>query len=192
MIIIKNKIYQEEIFSWFFHYMPVGNDAVPDLIPTTKQREYMYHRIREIRGYEGGKPIFLMDFQNDGEFVSGCVAGGKYYCHINTNGDVEPCVFIHYSSANIHEKSLKECLTQPLFKAYQEAQPFNDNLLQPCPMLENPEILRKLVSQTDAHSTDMMSPEECDHLCAKCDNYAKEWQPVADKLWSSNHTDYNK
>lgn len=59
-------------------------------------------------------------------------------------------------------------------------------------MLENPEILRKLVSQTDAHSTDMMSPEECDHLCAKCDNYAKEWQPVADKLWSSNHTDYNK
>ena len=172
--------------------MPVGNDAVPDLIPTTKQREYMYHRIREIRGYEGGKPIFLMDFQNDGEFVSGCVAGGKYYCHINPNGDVEPCVFIHYSSANIHQKPLKECLTQPLFKAYQEAQPFNDNLLQPCPMLENPEILRKLVSQTDAHSTDMMSPEECDHLCAKCDNYAKEWQPVADKLWSSNHTDYNK
>ena len=82
-------------FSWYFHYMPVGNDAAPELIPTAAQREYMYHRIREVRGLEGGKPIFLMDFQNDGEFVGGCIAGGKYYCHINPNGDVEPCVFIH-------------------------------------------------------------------------------------------------
>ena len=179
-------------FSWYFHYMPVGNDAAPELIPTPEQREYMYHRIREVRGYEGGKSIFLMDFQNDGEFVSGCVAGGKYYCHINPNGDVEPCVFIHYSSANIHEKTLKECLTQPLFRAYQKAQPFNENLLQPCPMLENPQILRQMVDETGAHSTDMMSPEACDHLCAKCDNYAKEWRPVADKLWSSNHPDYKK
>ncbi len=179
-------------FSWYFHYMPVGNDAAPELIPTPEQREYMYHRIREVRGYEGGKSIFLMDFQNDGEFVSGCIAGGKYYCHINPNGDVEPCVFIHYSSANIHDKSLKECLTQPLFRAYQKAQPFNENLLQPCPMLENPQILRQMVDETGAHSTDMMSPEACDHLCAKCDNYAKEWEPVADKLWSSNHPDYKK
>ncbi len=179
-------------FSWYFHYMPVGNDAAPELIPTPEQREYMYHRIREVRGYEGGKSIFLMDFQNDGEFVSGCVAGGKYYCHINPNGDVEPCVFIHYSSANIHDKSLKECLTQPLFRAYQKAQPFNKNLLQPCPMLENPQILRQMVEETGARSTDMMSPEACDHLCAKCDNYAKEWEPVADKLWSSNHPDYQK
>lgn len=171
-------------FSWFFHYMPVGNDAAPELLPTPEQREYMYHRIRQVRAFEGGKPIFLMDFQNDGEFVSGCIAGGKYYCHINSNGDVEPCVFIHYSSANIHEKSLKECLMQPLFRAYQSAQPFNENLLRPCPMLENPDILRRLVAQTGAHSTDMMSPESCDHLCAKCDMYAKEWKPVAEKLWS--------
>ncbi len=83
--------------------MPVGNDAAPDLLPTKEQREYMYHRVREIRGATGGKPIYAMDFQNDGEFVGGCIAGGRNYCHINANGDVEPCVFIHYSSANIRE-----------------------------------------------------------------------------------------
>ena len=49
-----------------------------------------------------------MDFQNDGEFVGGCIAGGRNYCHINPNGDVEPCVFIHYSGANIKEVSLLE------------------------------------------------------------------------------------
>ncbi len=174
-------------FSWYFHYMPVGNDAALELLPTPEQREYMYHRIREIRSYEGGKPIFTIDFQNDGEFVGGCIAGGKNYCHINPNGDVEPCVFIHYSSANIHDKSLLECLKQPLFQVYQQNQPFNKNLLQPCPMLENPDLLRKMVEQTGAKSTDMMSPESCEHLCGKCDKYAAEWEDTADKLWSSNH-----
>ncbi len=177
-------------FAWYFHFMPVGNDATMELVPTPEQREYMYHRIREIRGYEGGKPIFTLDFQNDGEWVSGCIAGGKTYCHINPNGDVEPCVFIHYSSANIHDKPLIECLQQPLFHAYQANQPFNKNLLRPCPFLENPEKLQALVKAAGAHSTDMMSPESAEHLCGKCENYAKEWKPVADKLWASNHPGY--
>lgn len=177
-------------WAWYFHYMPVGNAASTDLLLTPEQREYMYHRVREIRGFEGGKPIFTMDFQNDGEFIHGCIAGGRVYCHINPNGDVEPCVFIHYSSANIHDKSLLECLQQPLFKAYQQNQPFNDNHLRPCPMLENPQVLREMVKETGAHSTDMESKEDVDHLCSKCDRYAKDWAVTADRLWKSNHPDY--
>ena len=174
-------------FSWYFHYMPVGTDASADLIPTPQQREYLYHRIREVRGFEGGKPIFLMDFQNDGEFVDGCIAGGKHYCHINANGDVEPCVFIHYSEANIHDTSLLDCLQQPLFKAYQAEQPFNSNMLRPCPMLENPDRLRALIEKTGAESTDMLSPESSEHLCSKCDAFAREWAPTAEKLWAAGH-----
>jgi MoaA/NifB/PqqE/SkfB family radical SAM enzyme len=171
-------------YTWYFHYMPVGNDASTELLLTPEQREYMYHRVREIRAFEGGKPIFAIDFQNDGEFVGGCVAGGKYYCHINPNGDVEPCVFVHYSSANIHDQSLIECLQQPIFNAYQANQPFNDNMLRPCPMLENPEKLRQMVLETGAKSTDMQSPETCEHLCSKCDHYAAEWKTCADQLWN--------
>ena len=170
-------------FSWYFHYMPVGNDASPELIPTAEQREYVYHRLREVRGIKGGKQIFLIDFQNDGEFVGGCVAGGRFYCHVNSNGDVEPCVFIHYSGANIHDMSLAECLQQPLFRAYQEAQPFNKNMLQPCPMLENPQKLREIVQKAQAKSTDMLSPESCDHLCSKCDAYANKWENTARRLY---------
>lgn len=170
-------------FSWYFHYMPVGNDTSIELMPTKEQREYMYHRIREIRGMEGGKPIFVMDFQNDGEFVGGCIAGGKRYCHINPNGDVEPCVFIHYSNANIWEKTLLECLKQPLFLAYREGQPFNENHLRPCPMLENPEYLQEMVNKTGAKSTDMQSPESVEHLCGKCTEYARDWKPAAETLW---------
>ena len=132
------------------------------------------------------EPIFVFDFQNDGEFVGGCIAGGRFYCHINPNGDVEPCVFIHYSNANIHDKPLLECLSQPLFRAYQMGQPFNENDLRPCPMLENPEALQKIVHATDAKSTDMQSPETVESLCGKCEAYAKCWAPEAEKLKEAN------
>ena len=175
------------VFAWYFHYMPVGAGAGTDLLLSPEQREYMYNKIREIRGLEGGKELFAIDSQNDGEFVTGCIAAGKKYCHINANGDVEPCVFIHYSGANIKEKSLLECLQQPLFKAYRKGQPFNDNLLKPCPMLENPEILQKMVKETGAVSTDLMQPESAEELCGKCVQYAENWSPTADRLWEETH-----
>ncbi len=127
-----------------------------------------------------------MDFQNDGEFVGGCIAGGRNYCHINPNGDVEPCVFIHYSGANIKEVSLLDALRQPLFMAYRDHQPFNCNHLKPCPMLENPELLQQMVHETGAKSTDLQSPETVEHLCGKCHTYAKCWSECADKLWSEH------
>ncbi len=174
-------------FAWYFHYMPVGEGANADLMPTVEQREYMFHRIREVRGITGGKPIFAMDFQNDGEYVGGCIAGGRVFCHINARGDVEPCVFIHYSNANIHDKSLLECLQQPVFQAYRKNWPWNDNMLRPCPMLENPEILPEIVHEADAKSTEYVSPESVDHLCARTTPYAESWKAKAEELWLEEH-----
>lgn len=170
-------------FIWYFHYMPVGNDASPDLMPTPEQRTETYRRIRH---YRATKPLFAMDFQNDAEHVGGCIAGGRRYLHINANGDVDPCVFIHYSDSNIREKTLLESLQSPMMMAYHDNQPFNENMLRPCPMLENPEKLRAMVAKTEAHSTDLQSPESVEHLCAKCDKYAACWKPVADKLWDES------
>ena len=171
-------------FAWFFHYMPVGNEAVSDLLPSPEQREVMYHKIRE---YRESKPIFTIDFQNDGEFVGGCIAGGRNYLHINANGDIEPCAFIHYSDSNIREKTLLEAYQSPLFTAYKAGQPFNNNHLRPCPMLENPECLQAMVRKSGAHSTDMQSPESAEHLCGKCVPYAQNWIDTADKLWRCSH-----
>lgn len=172
------------LFVWFFHYMPVGNSAVPELLPTPEQREKMYHAIR---GFRNTKPIFGIDFQNDGEFVQGCVAGGRRYFHINAKGDAEPCVFIHYSNANVHDTSILNILKSPIFQAYHDNQPFNDNHLRPCPMLENPECLRKMVKETGAINTDYMDQETVDHLCDKCKFYADNWAPAAEKLWEESH-----
>ncbi|MBB5182554.1 radical SAM protein [Catenisphaera adipataccumulans] len=167
-------------YVWYFHYMPVGNDASPELLPTPEQR---LETMKRIRKYRVEKPLFALDFQNDGEYVGGCIAGGRRYLHINANGDCDPCVFIHYSDSNIREKSLLEVLRSPLFQAYHDNQPFNNNHLKPCPMLENPTVLPRLVKETGAHSTDLQSPESAEHLEEKCDPYAANWTPVADEAW---------
>lgn len=177
------------LFVWFFHYMPVGSDAATELLPTPEQREKMYRRIREFRG---SKLIFSMDFQNDAEYVGGCIAGGRRYLHINAKGDVEPCVFIHYSNVNIHDTSLLDALKSPIFMAYHKGQPFNDNMLRPCPMLENPEYLRKMVKETGAVNTDYQSPEEVDALCDRTTPYAENWKPTADRLWESSKSGCRK
>lgn len=170
-------------FAWYFHYMPIGSDADTSLLLTPEQREYVYRAIRDKRNKNHGKPIFTVDFQNDGEFVGGCIAGGRNYFHINSEGDAEPCVFIHYSDANIREKSVLECLRSPLFKQYYKGQPFNDNMLRPCPMLENPQALRNIIEKTGAKSTNLTAPESAETLCSKCDEYAALWAPTAKRIW---------
>lgn len=171
------------LFCWYFHFMPVGRNATPELMPTPEQREHMYHFIREMREK---KPLFTLDFQNDGEFVGGCIAGGRRYLHINAAGDVEPCVFIHYSNANIHDVSLLDALRSPLFMKYYENMPFNDNYLKPCPMLENPDVLPKLVAESGAMSTDLIEKESPEQLREKTQAAAEAWSPVADRIWNDS------
>ena len=172
-------------FGFYFHYMPVGKNAVPELMPTPEQRKKMIDRIRYVRSQECQIGFYPMDFQNDGEYVGGCIAGGRNYFHINASGDAEPCVFIHFSNTNIHDNSILEMLKSPLFMEYHKGQPFNRNHLRPCPMLENPQLLREMVERTGAHGTNEESEESAEELCAKCDDYAKAWKPVADEIWAS-------
>ncbi len=167
-------------FCWLFTYMPVGRDAVPELMVSPEQRKFMYEQVRRFRET---KPIFTMDFWNDGEYAEGCIAGGRRYLHINANGDMDPCAFIHYSDSNIREKTLLEGLQSPLFMAYHNNQPFSDNMLRPCPLLDNQGALAKMVDESGAHSTDLQNPEDVHELTAKCIPAADKWQPVADELW---------
>ena len=170
------------LFAWYFHFMPVGKGTGKELLPKPDQRKHIYHQLRKFRKT---KPLFFLDFQNDAEYIGGCIAGGRNYLHINANGDLEPCVFIHYSDSNIKEKTLVESLQSPLFMAYHDGQPFNKNMLRPCPMLENPNLLRNMVKKSQAKSTDILEKENVDDLCDKCEDYAEDWKPVADELWNN-------
>lgn len=169
------------LFAWIFTYMPVGVGSPTELMPTPEDRQLLYGFNRRMREE---KPLLTLDFQHDGEYVGGCIAGGRRYLHINAAGDVEPCVFVHYSNANIHDMSLLECLKSPIFMEYYKGQPFNDNLLRPCPMLENPECLESMVEASGAQSTDLEHHEGVHELCDKCRTQSEQWAPVAEAMWT--------
>jgi len=170
-------------FCWYFTYMPIGTHAPTDLMVSAEQREYMYQQVRLFRQE---KPIFLLDFWNDGEYIGGCIAGGRHYLHINANGDVEPCAFIHYSNVNINNSSLLDALKSPLFMEYRRRQPFNENHLRPCPLLDNQGILAEMVKSSGAYSTEIACPEDVDSLCKKCAQAAEHWARTSERIWANS------
>ena len=166
-------------FAWYFTYIPIGRDVDLGYMATPEQRKYIYERIRYFRKT---KPIFTIDFWNDGEAIEGCIAGGRKYFHINAAGEVEPCAFIHYSTCNIKNISLREALRNPLFKAFQQRQPFNKNHRCPCPLIDNPNAIREIVRESGAYSTQQNSSESTDAFAAKMQKYAEAWDRIAKNL----------
>ena len=79
--------------------------------------------------------------------------------------------------------SLLDARGSPIFMKYYAGQPFNGNHLKPCPMLENPDTLPKMVAESGAHSTDLVEKESPEQLREKTVEAAAAWAPIADRLW---------
>jgi MoaA/NifB/PqqE/SkfB family radical SAM enzyme len=174
---------------WYFMFMPVGDNPVEDinLMLSPKQRLYLGKRNREIRVT---KKIFTIDFFNDAPYVGGCISG-KYYCHINSKEDIEPCIFSHFATTNIKNKPLMEAFKSPYFKSFRDRQPFNKNLLMPCPMIDNPHYIRDIVKETGAYATHpsaelMVTDKE---FMEKLDNLAEEFKPFATQAFKDEFND---
>jgi len=166
---------------WFFQFLPIGKDPELELMALPEQRHKLYRKICQIRER---LPIFIGDFWNDGPFVGGCIAAGRRYVHINNKGDVEPCAFIHFAVDNIKEKSLSEALNSPFMKFLRQLQPFCDNLLTPCMIIDNPEILRQAVKITNARPTHQDAEVILDGDISKgLEEYAKRIQEITRPVW---------
>lgn len=169
-------------YGWSFHYIPVGRDPDLDLLISPEQRLWLAERVVQIRET---KPIQVFDFWNDGELTQGCIAGGRRYFHITADGGIEPCAFAHFRALNIRDCSLVEALGSELFRAYQKYQPTNGNLLLPCPIIDRPKILRRIVEESGAGP----SYDGADHIlkgeaAAFLERRAAEWSRVSQPLWN--------
>ena len=169
---------------WYFQYIPIGRKPAMELMPTPKQRDEFRRRVQFVRNHY---PIFVGDFWNDGYFVGGCIAGGRHYIHINANGDVEPCVFCHFAVDNIKEKSLKEALNSDFFRAIRARQPYSDNLLRPCMLIDNPWVLEEAVKESGAHPTHQGAETLITTLKEPLRKYSAEYARYADEAWEKEY-----
>jgi MoaA/NifB/PqqE/SkfB family radical SAM enzyme len=168
-------------FGWFFQYVMYGKDPDPALVPTPEQR---YERRLAIQRFRREKPVLVFDFWNDGETVEGCLAWGRKYVHITANGNVEPCVFVHFAKDNIREKSLEEILNSDVFKDARSRQPFGKDLRRPCPVIDHPEQLKELVERygmfANDGASDAMIADDGLHptVCEQSEAYRKYLEEI--------------
>ena len=87
----------------------------------------------------------------------------------------------------IRKKTLLEAYRSPLFMGYHDNQPWNENMLRPCPVLDNPGRLTEIVEKSQAKSTDYQNLESAKEFSDKCVETAEKWAPVADRLWAESH-----
>ena len=165
---------------WLFSYVPVGRKPDLSLMPTPEQRDFMRLKTAEFRGE---KPMILVDFWNDGPIISGCIAGGRKYFHINANGDIEPCVFCHFAVDNIRQTSIKEALKSPLFRKIRQRQGEHDNLLRPCMLIDHPEVGREMFATEGVRATHEGATEIFTDLAAEMDDYSGAYAEIADATW---------
>ena len=168
------------LFGWYFHYIPIGRSPDVSLMMLPEERNWAKERLEILRN---SKPIILADFWNDGNLAGGCIAGGRTYLHINANGDVEPCVFTHFAIDNIKNKSLRECINSPLMKAIQKRQPYSKNLMTPCMIIDEPDVLREVIKETGAYDTDGGGKNLLEDLATFLDDYAKKIHQLWDPVW---------
>lgn len=177
---------QGVIFGWNFLFMPVGDKPDLSLMPTPEQRIEFGEFIKQ---YREDHPLFVMDFWADAPALHGCIAAGRRFMHINNKGDIEPCIFAHHATHNIHEHTLMEAMQSPFFTFMRMQQPHTDNFLRPCMIIDNPEIWRTACKRFDARPTDhgagemVNNPEIIKHL----DEYSAAVAPLADKLYKERY-----
>jgi MoaA/NifB/PqqE/SkfB family radical SAM enzyme len=171
---------------WYFHSIPIGSQPDLDRTPTAAQRLYRRRRLLELRERF---PMLLVDFWNDGALVGGCMAGGRYYVHINVHGDVEPCVFCPFAVDNIRHKSLHEVLDSPFFRTIRARQPFSRNHLRSCMIIDHPAILREAVRACGARPTYEGGEALLTTAADGLDRAAADWATLADQQWVAEGAD---
>ena len=97
----------------YVEYVPVTDDS-EELAPGDKERELMNSAIARNRSkYED---IVFVSFPGDEKSSGGCIAAGRGFFHINSQGGAEPCPFSPYSDINVRDTSVREALKSGLFE----------------------------------------------------------------------------
>jgi MoaA/NifB/PqqE/SkfB family radical SAM enzyme len=168
----------------YFLYLPVNGSADFSLMVTPQQRNHLRKQVKAIRD---SRPMFVLDFWNDGAYVRGCIAGARRYFHVNALGDVEPCVYTHIATDNIYEKPLAEALNSRLFRRIRSSQPHNPNHLRPCMIIDNPHVMRAVIREVGPRFTHPGAEEIYTLKKKEMDVYAKRWGRLADEIWKTEY-----
>ncbi|HWT74424.1 MAG TPA: radical SAM protein [Mobilitalea sp.] len=109
-----SKIYQSGCKIIFYvEYVPVSA-TTENLALSEEDRDKLDNKLQQIRLQYND--MLILSFPGDEKSSGGCLAAGRGFFHINSDGSAEPCPFSPYSDTNIKDCTLLEALQSPLFR----------------------------------------------------------------------------
>ncbi|TFG92999.1 MAG: radical SAM protein, partial [Candidatus Atribacteria bacterium] len=92
-------------------------------------------------------------------------------------------VFTHCATHNVRNTTIREALASPLFKAIRKRQPYSDNLMLPCMIIDNPNVLREVVKECDAYPTHGNAQTVITEYAEHLDKYSREYAELCQPFW---------
>lgn len=138
-----NKLYERGCKVVFYvEYVPVDKDT-KQLAPQQEEREYLKEKLLLLR--KSYDDMIFISFPGDEKTSGGCLAAGRGFFHINSNGGAEPCPFSPYSDTNLKNTSLREAINSPLFKRLRDNDILMEDHIGGCVLFEKEEIVKSFL-----------------------------------------------
>jgi MoaA/NifB/PqqE/SkfB family radical SAM enzyme len=129
---------------FFIEYVPV--DALTRYQAfDDADRRLLESRQQQLR--ERYPQIIFLSFPGDEKKMGGCLAAGRGFFHINTNGAAENCPFSPYSDRNVRDTSLLEALKSPLFSKLREGGLVGGEHTGGCALFEQQDQVLSILNQ---------------------------------------------
>lgn len=139
-----NKLAERNCRIFFFiNFIPVADGF--EHMKMTQQQVDELNRIMSV--YRKQYQALFLAFPGSEIDFGGCLAAGKGFVHINSEGDVQPCPFSPYSDDNLKEMPLIEALKSPLLKKIRSNSDRLDESNGICALWNNREWVASLVKE---------------------------------------------
>lgn len=98
--------------------------------------------------YKAKFPALFIAFPGGEEEMGGCLASGRGFVHISSEGNLEPCPFAPYSDASLKELSLKDALGSEFLKKIRENHANLKETRGGCALWENRQWVSALLKES--------------------------------------------
>jgi len=120
---------------FLIEYVPQKESDL-SLCLTEEQKNKLQGRLELLRKQ---MPALFISLPGDEKQYGGCLAAGRGFVHINSDGALEPCPFAPYSDLNIDEVSLKEALQSRFLAKIRDSHHLLSEAQGGCTLWENRE-----------------------------------------------------
>ena len=128
---------------FFIEYVPISEDTI-NMAPGDEEREILLNKITDLR--EKYDDMLFLSFPGDEKTSGGCLAAGRGFFHIDSQGGAEPCPASPYSDINVKDATLLEVLDSKLFKSLRDGDILLDDHEGGCVLFEHRDEVERLLN----------------------------------------------